>query len=390
MTQDDLTRRHSPRILMGPGPSGVDPRVLSALSRSVLGHLDPEFLSIMDDIREMLRQVFRTTNPTTLALSGTGTAGMEAAVVNIVQPGDRVVVGVAGYFGARMAEMVRRVGGEPIIVETSWGTPLDPGRMEETLRGAVATGPVKAVGIVHAETSTGVLQPLGEIMRLAHGHDALTIVDAVTSLGGLPLDVDGTGIDVCYSGTQKCLGAPPGLSPLTVGPRALEAIRSRTTPIVSFNLDLNLLEQYWGNERAYHHTAPVNTFYALREALRLILDEGIEERVARHRRVHEQLRLGVEGMGLEFLVEERHRLPVLNTLRVPEGVDDKTVRGRLLQEHNIEIGGGLGPLAGKVWRVGLMGYSAREENVARLLTAMRIILGAPRMSRPGRRPPESS
>jgi alanine-glyoxylate transaminase/serine-glyoxylate transaminase/serine-pyruvate transaminase len=371
-----------PRLLMGPGPAGVDPRVLSAMSHTLMGHLDPVFLRVMDDVRDMLRQVFRTANPLTLAISGTGTAGMEAAIANVVEPGDRVVVGVAGYFGARMADMVRRTGGTALVVETDWGTALPPERIEQALR--AAEGPVKAVAFVHAETSTGVLQPLDDIVRIAHEAGALAIVDAVTSLGGVALDVDAADIDVCYSGTQKCLGAPPGMAPISVNARAEAAIRSRRSPIVSFNLDLTLLEKYWGRDRAYHHTAPINTVYAVREALRLVLEEGIETRVARHRKVHDQLRKGVEGLGLEFLVDEAHRLPVLNTLRVPDGVDDKTVRARLLDEHNIEIGAGFGPLAGRIWRVGLMGYSAREENVARFLTAMRIILGAPRMSRPRR------
>ena len=386
MTSQNNQLRVPPRILMGPGPAGVDPRVLAAMSHTLLGHLDPSFLAIMDEVSGMLRQVFRTGNPLTLAISGTGTAGMEAAITNVIEPGDRVVIGVAGYFGARMAEMARRAGGEVTTVEAPWGTPVPPERMLESLHAASSRGPVKAVGIVHAETSTGVLQPLDEIVRLAHDAGALVIVDAVTSLGGVPLDVDGAGIDVCYSGTQKCLGAPPGMAPITVGRRAADAIRSRGTTVASFNLDLTLLERYWGKEHAYHHTAPINSVYAVREALRLVIEEGIEARAARHRKVHEQLARGVEGLGLEFLVEERHRLPVLNALRVPEWVDDKMVRGRLLSEHNIEIGGGLGPLAGRIWRVGLMGYSARDENVARFLTAMRIILGAPRMSRPARPP----
>ena len=379
-----------PRILLGPGPAAVDPLVLAAMSHTLLGHLDPIFLSVMDDVRVMLRQVFRTGNDWTLAISGTGTAGMEAAVTNLVQPGDRAVICVAGYFGARMAEMVRRAGGEPILVETPWGTAVPPERVEQALIDAALSGPgARVVGLVHAETSTGVLQPLDEIVRIAHKHGALVIVDAVTSLGGVPLDVDGCaggeGIDICYSGSQKCLGSPPGMAPLTAGSRAQAAIKSRRMPPSSFNLDLALLDGYWGRQRAYHHTAPINSVYALREALRLLLAEGLDERAARHRRVHEQLCRGVAGLGLEFLVEEQYRLPVLNTLKIPEGVDDRMVRSRLLTEHNIEIGGGLGPLAGKVWRVGLMGSSAREENVARFLTAMRIILGAPRMSKPPRR-----
>ena len=379
-----------PRILLGPGPAAVDPLVLAAMSRTLLGHLDPVFLSVMDDVRVMLREVFRTSNEWTLAVSGTGTAGMEAGVTNLVQPGDRAVVCVAGYFGARMAEMVRRAGGEPILVDTAWGDVVAPELVEKALSDAAAAGaPARVVGLVHAETSTGVLQPLDDIVRIAHAHGALVIVDAVTSLGGVPLDVDGCaggeGIDLCYSGSQKCLGSPPGMAPLTAGHRAQKAIQARRTPPVSFNLDLSLLDAYWGRQRAYHHTAPINSVYAMREALRLVLEEGLEQRAARHRRVHEQLRRGVEGLGLEFLVPEKIRLPVLNTLKIPDGVDDRMVRGRLLSEHNIEIGGGLGPLAGKVWRVGLMGSSAREENVARFLTAMRIILGAPRMSKPSRR-----
>jgi alanine-glyoxylate transaminase/serine-glyoxylate transaminase/serine-pyruvate transaminase len=371
------------RILMGPGPSGVDPRVLAAASHTMLGHLDPDFLGIMDDVAAMLRQVFRTSHERTLAVPGTGTSGMEAAVVNLIEPGDRVVVGVAGYFGARMAEIVRRAGGEAIVVEAPWGSPVPAEGIAAALRAAAR--PVKAVGIVHAETSTGVLQPLEEILGLAREHGALTIVDAVTSLGGLPVEVDKLGIDVCYSGTQKCVGSPPGLAPITFSPRALAAVASRRAPPSTFYLDVTLLGAYWGRERAYHHTAPIQSMYGLREALRLLLEEGLEARWERHRRAHDQLRRGVEGLGLSFLVDEAHRLPVLNTLRVPEGCDDRDVRRRLLQEHGIEIGGGLGPLAGKIWRIGLMGYSAREENVARFLTAMRIILGAPRMSKPPRR-----
>jgi alanine-glyoxylate transaminase/serine-glyoxylate transaminase/serine-pyruvate transaminase len=370
------------RLLLGPGPSAVDPRVLTASSLTLLGHLDPAFLQVMDDVAAMLRQVFRTQNPCTLAVPGTGTSGMEAAVMNVAEAGDRVVVGVAGYFGARMAEMVRRAGATPIVVEAAWGRPVPAEAIAAALAGV--DGPVKAVGIVHAETSTGVLQPLDEIIQLAHERGALAIVDAVTSLGGIPLDVDALGIDVCYSGTQKCIGSPPGLAPITVSPRALAVIEKRRTPPATFYMDLRLLQGYW-RDRAYHHTSPIQSLYALREALRLLLEEGLEPRWERHRRVHDQLARGAGGLGLEFLVEAAHRLPVLNTLRVPAAVDDRTVRQRLLQEHGIEIGGGLGPLAGSVWRVGLMGYSAREENVARLLTALRIILGAPRMSKPPRR-----
>ncbi|MGH9870669.1 MAG: pyridoxal-phosphate-dependent aminotransferase family protein [Candidatus Polarisedimenticolia bacterium] len=371
------------RILLGPGPSAVDPRVLAASSHTLLGHLDPDFLAVMDDVAAMLREVFRTSNEMTLAVPGTGTAGMEAAVVNLVEPDDVVVVGVAGYFGARMAEMARRAGGKVVAVEAPWGEPVPSEAIGSALRDV--PGAVKVVGIVHAETSTGVLQPLEEILALARDRGAFTLVDAVTSLGGVPLDVDALGIDVCYGGTQKCIGSPPGLAPLTASPRAVAAIAARRAPPASFYLDLKLLSAYWGRERTYHHTAPIQSMYALREALRLLLDEGLEARWDRHTRCHDQLRRGTEGLGLEFLVAPPHRLPVLNALRIPVGVDDRETRRRLLQEHHIEVGGGLGPLAGRIWRVGLMGYSAREENVARLLTALRIILGAPRMSKPPRR-----
>ena len=375
------------RLLMGPGPSAVEPRVLAAMAQPTLGHLDPMFLVVMDSIASMLRQTFQTNNPLTLTLSGTGTAGMEAAVANVIEPSDRAVVCVSGYFGARIAEMVRRVGGEPILVEVPWGRPVPPEDLKRTLDSV--SGPIKAVALVHAETSTGVLQPLDDAIRLAHARGALVMVDAVTSLGGVPLDVDGAGggegIDVCYSGSQKCLGGPPGLAPITVGPRAHALLKKRTRPPVSFALDLLLLEAYWSAARTYHHTAPSNAYYGLAEALQILSAEGLESRWARHRAAHERLALGASGLGLEFLAEPQDRLPMLNTLRVPEGVDEKSVRARLLSEHNIEIGGGLGPLAGTIWRVGLMGGSAREECVARLLTALRIILGAGRMSHPGRR-----
>lgn len=367
---------------MGPGPAAVDPRVLAAMSQPLLGHLDPVFLSVMDDVRRMLRATFRTSNAMTLAVPGTGTAGMEAAISNLVRPGDRVVVCVAGYFGQRMADMVSRSGGEPILASADWGSAVEPAMVEKALKGA--GGRVRAVALVHAETSTGVLQPLDEIVSLARQHEAFVIVDAVTSLGGVPVAIDGAGIDICYSGTQKCLGAPPGLAPITASAGVVEAISRRERPPVSFTLDLTLLEAYWGSRRAYHHTAPISAVYALREALRLLLAEGLDARAARHQKVASQLHLGAYGLGLRCLVDERHRLPMLTTFVIPEGIDDKSVRGRLLAEHNIEIGGGLGPLAGKVWRVGLMGHSAREENVARFLTAMRIILGAGRMSRPAR------
>ncbi len=375
-------RRPPARLLLGPGPSCVEPRVLAAMAQAPLGHLDSAFLDILDDCSSMLREVFRTDNPLTLAISGTGTAAMEAAVANLIEPGDRAAVCIAGYFGARIAEMIRRHGGAPVAIEAPWGRPVGAEDVERALR--AADGPLKLIAVVHAETSTGVLQPIDDIARIARERGALVIVDAVTSLGGVPIAVDEAGIDVCWSATQKCLGAPPGLSPLTVSPRARDAIRRRRSPCTSFHLDLNLLEAYWFGDRAYHHTAPSNAFYALAEALTLIREEGLEARWDRHHQVHERLALGAQGLGLEFLVAADHRLPVLSTLLIPGGMDDRSVRRRLIEEHGIEIGGGLGPLAGRVWRVGLMGGSAREEHVARLLTALRIILGAPRMSRPVR------
>lgn len=387
MTDTPGAYRPPARILLGPGPSSVDPRVLTSMSHPLLGHLDPDFLHLMDDISRMSRTLFGTSNEMTLAVPGTGTSAMEAAMVNLLEPSDRALICVAGYFGARMAEMARRVGAQVTTLESTWGTPVEAEAVEKALRST--PGGFKIVGMVQAETSTGVLQPIDEIIRMAREHGALTVVDAVTSLGGMPVQVDaagsGAGIDLCYSGTQKCIGAPPGLAPLTAGPRAVEAMRRRKLPCASFYLDLLLLSDYWAGPRGYHHTAPISTVYALREALRLVMEEGLEARFARHRKVHEQLARGIEGLGLEFLVEPRFRLPMLNTIRIPEGAADAPVRRRLLTEHNLEIGGGLGTLAGKVWRVGLMGYSARDENVARFLTAMRIILGAPRMSRPPRR-----
>ncbi len=359
------------RLLLGPGPSEVSSEVLAALSRPPVGHLDPFFLSTMDEIAEALRAVFQTKNRLTLAVSGTGTAGMETAVSNLVDPGERVVVGVCGYFGGRIAEMCRRRGAEVVEVTAPWGRPVDPGEMAR----AIGAAPTKAAAIVHAETSTGVLQPLGEIAPAIHDRGGFLLADMVTSLGGVPLDVDGMGIDVAWSGSQKCLGGPSGASPFTISERALEAVRSRRTP-PPFYFDLALLEGYWsGRPRSYHHTAPISTFYALREALRLVIDEGLEARWKRHAAAAGALTEGAAALGLEPLVEPRWRLGVLTTLRVPESVNDADVRRRLLEEEGIEIAGGLGPLAGKIWRVGLMGHGARLENVERLLEALKRILG---------------
>ena len=356
------------RLLLGPGPSMVHPRVFQALSTPLIGHLDPEFLKIMDDIQQMLRQLFRTRNPFTIPISGTGSAGMEAALVNTVEPGDTVLVGVNGVFGARMAAIVDRCGAKSIRVDAPWGRIIQPAAIEDAL---AQHAPVKAVAIVHAETSTGAHQPLQDIGALCRRHRALFIVDAVTSLGGMPVDVDGWGIDVCYSGTQKCLSCPPGLAPLTVGERALASIRARKTPCPSWYFDFTLIADYWVSaKRAYHHTAPVSMLYALREALRLIDEEGTAARFARHQLNSAALTAGLSALGCEPVAEDGHRLTTLHCVLVPAGVDDTAVRAALLHEHGIEIGGGLGPLQGKAWRIGLMGESSSRANVWSLLSAL--------------------
>ncbi len=357
-----------PRLLLGPGPSLVHPRVLRAMAAPLLGHLDPAFLHLMTEIQDLLRQVFRTRNVFTIAVSGTGSAGMEAALVNLIEPGDLVLVGVNGVFGGRMASVVERCGGTPIRIETPWGQAIEPEAIEHAL---ARSGPVKAVALVHAETSTGVCQPLERIGELCRQHGALLVVDAVTSLGGLPVEVDAWGIDVCYSGTQKCLSCPPGLAPLTVSDRALAAVRARKAPCQSWYLDFALIADYWAeSKRAYHHTAPVSMLYALREALRLVLEEGLEARFARHRLHSTALLAGLATLGLAPLAEERYRLPSLTCVVVPPPIAEGAVRAALLQEFGIEIGGGLGPLQGRVWRIGLMGESATRSNVLALLSAL--------------------
>ncbi|MGD8328758.1 MAG: alanine--glyoxylate aminotransferase family protein [Acidobacteriota bacterium] len=363
-----MTREKLPeRVLLGPGPSDVHERVLRAMARPLIGHLDPEFLGIMDDNQRMLREVFGTENRMTIPISGTGSAGMEAAMVNLVEPGDRVVVCIAGVFGVRLAEQARRNGAEVVTVETEWGTVIDTEAVSEALAG----GDTKVLAIVHAETSTGVLQPLYDIVQAAHAAGALVIVDAVTSIGAHPVDVDAREIDVCYAGTQKCLSCPPGLAPITFNDRALEAVAARATPVRSWYLDVSLLNKYWGTDRVYHHTAPISMVYALQEALRIVLEEGEEPRAERHRRNHEAFIAGVEAMGMSMQVEdERYRLWSLNAVRVPDGIDEAAVRKQLLRQYGIEIGGGLGPLAGKIWRVGLMGESSRRNNVLLLLGAL--------------------
>jgi alanine-glyoxylate transaminase/serine-glyoxylate transaminase/serine-pyruvate transaminase len=346
----------------------VHPRVLRALSTPLVGHLDPAFLAVMNDIQTLLRQVFVTGNRFTIAISGTGSAGMEAAIVNLVEPGDAVVVGVNGVFGTRLATVVERCGGKAIRVEAPWGEIIDANAVEAALRRA---GPVKAVALVHAETSTGAWQPIEAIGELCRAHNTLFVVDAVTSLGGAPVEVDRWGIDVCYSGTQKCLSCPPGLSPFTVSERGLAAMKNRRTPCQSWYLDMGLVADYWAEQtRAYHHTAPISMLYALREALRLVEEEGLAARFARHRLNSDALVAGLEALGLSPLPPAGHRLPMLTCVTVPPHIDEAAVRAQLLQTFGIEIGGGLGPLKGKVWRIGLMGESSTEANVLTLLNAL--------------------
>lgn len=355
------------RILMGPGPSDVHPRVLRAMSTPLIGHLDPAFLEIMDQVQELLRYALRTENRWTIPVSGTGSAAMEAAIANLVEPGDRVLVPGNGYFGLRMEAMVERAGGEPARVEAPWGRPLDP----DDVREAIERHSPVIFAFVHAETSTGVLQPhVSELVEIAHEHGALVIADAVTSLGGVELRVDEWGLDAVYSGGQKCLSCPPGASPLTLGDRAMEKILGRAEPVRSWYLDLSLLSHYWGDERSYHHTAPITNVYALRESLRLVAEEGIEARWDRHLRVAGALRSGLAALGLEPHAEEAFWLPSLTTVRIPDGVDGGRVARRLLAEHGIEIAGGLGDLAGRVWRVGCMGHSARASNVMALVAGL--------------------
>ncbi len=358
----------SSRLLLGPGPSPVHPRVLRAMSTPLLGHLDPEFLVIMNEVQGMLRAAFQTTNPFTIAISGTGSAGMEAALVNVIEPGDKVVVGVNGVFGTRMADIVGRCGGTLVKLEVPWGQVFPRERLEEALR---KEGKVKALAVVHAETSTGAQQPLEGLGQLCHEHGALLVVDAVTSLGGVPVEVDRNGIDVCYSGTQKCLSCPPGLAPLTLSPRALEAVKARKQRVQSWYLDLSMIADYWAEgKRAYHHTAPITMVYALREALRIVLEEGLEARFARHRRHSAALMSGLAQLSCIPNAAEGHRLPSLNCVKTPQGVEEAPIRKALLLDGNIEIGGGLGPLVGKVWRVGLMGEGARQESVFAVLAAL--------------------
>lgn len=360
------------RLLMGPGPSQIHSQVLAALAAPTVGHLDPVFLRIMDEVQAMLRQVFQTENAMTMAVSGTGSAGMETCVVNLVEPGDRVLCCVNGVFGGRMAEVAERVGAEVTRIERPFGEVFSADEIQE----AVQRVRPKVTGIVHAETSTGAWQPLEEIAGVVHDAESLLLVDCVTSLAGVPVEVDRLGIDAAYSGTQKCLSCPPGLAPVTFGPRALEAMDRRTAKVASWYLDIGLLRNYWGSNRAYHHTAPINMNYALHEALRLVLQEGLEARFARHMLHHRALKAGLAAMGIQYSGSPDHCLPMLNSVLIPEGADDAAVRGQLLNQFGIEIGGGLGPMKGKVWRIGLMGETAQSSSVLLFLAALQQCLAS--------------
>ena len=359
------------RLLLGAGPSNVSPRVIRAMTLPLMGYLDPTFLKVMDEVTELLRQVFRTSNEFTLPVSGTGTSGMEAALINMLEPGDTAVVGTHGLFGQRIADIAARCGAKVVTVAAEWGQTLDPLAVEQALKDA---GQVKLLAIVHIETSTGVVQPLAPLAELAHGSNALFLVDAVTSLGGVDLRVDEWGIDICYSATQKCVGSPPGLSPITLSPRAVEVLRQRQSPVQSFYLDLLLLEKYWLTDRVYHHTASMSMIYALREALIMVMEEGLEARYARHQRNADALKAGLAVLGMRALAPEGFQANPLTAALVPEGIDEARVRRSLLGEYGIEIGGGFGPLAGKIWRIGLMGESSQASHVLTLLHALETLL----------------
>ncbi|MEE2705818.1 MAG: alanine--glyoxylate aminotransferase family protein [Planctomycetota bacterium] len=358
------------RVLLGPGPSDIHPRVLAAMGRPTVGHLDPYYLQIMDELQSMLREVFRTKNELTFAVSGTGSAGQEAAVMNLVEPGNSVLVCVNGVFGGRLAEMAERAGAEVTRIERPWGEVFSAG----DLKPALASVKPQLVLVVMAETSTGAWQPIEELANIVHDAGAMLLVDAVTALGGVPVEVDQWQIDAVYSGTQKCLSCPPGLAPVTFSRRAVEVIMNRKTRVNSWYLDATMLANYWGQDRVYHHTAPINMTYALHEALRLVLEEGLDECFSRHARNHKALAAGLAALDIKFMPPAGHRLPQLNAVRVPDGVDEARVRSRLLTEFDVEIGAGLGAYKGKVWRIGLMGYASREENVLLLLAALEQLL----------------
>jgi len=360
---------------MGPGPSDVSPRVLEALSRPTIGHLDPEFVAMMEEMKSLLQYAFQTKNELTFPVSAPGSAGMETCFVNLVEPGDKVIVCQNGVFGGRMKENVTRCGGIAVMVEDEWGKAIDIAKVEQALKENPDT---KILAFVHAETSTGAQSDAKALTALAHQYDCLVIVDAVTSLGGTELRVDEWGIDAIYSGTQKCMSAPPGLSPVSFSEKAAEVIKNRKTPVQSWFLDLSLVMGYWGGggKRAYHHTAPINNLYGLHEALVILQEEGLENSWARHAKMHQALRAGIEAMGLSFIVAEADRLPQLNAVTIPAGVDDAAVRTKLLNDYNLEIGAGLGALAGKVWRIGLMGHACSAKNVEFCLNALDEVLSS--------------
>lgn len=359
------------RILMGPGPSDVHSRVLKAMSTPLIGHLDPQFIQIMDEVKEMTRLLFQTNNQITSVISATGSAGMETCFVNLLEPGDTAMVCVSGVFGNRMCDIVERCGAKLIRVDAPWGKPIDPAQVKDALK----NNKPKLVAIVHAETSTGVLQPLEEISKMVHSAGALFLVDAVTSLAGTPVKVDEWGIDAIYSGSQKCISAPPGLSPVSFSQKALEVMDARKTKVQSWYLDMSMIRNYWaGAKRAYHHTGPISMIYSIHEALRIVHEEGLEKRFERHLHNHQLLRDGLQAMGFEFLVDPKYRLPMLNAIKIPSGYDDATVRGRLLNEYDIEIGAGLGEFAGKVWRIGLMGESSNLNHINMVLSALKQIM----------------
>ncbi len=358
------------RTLMGPGPSDVHPRILSAMARPTIGHLDPAFIGMMDETKQGLQYAFKTENNLTMPVSAPGSAGMETCFANLVESGDKVVVCINGVFGMRMKENITRFGGEAVVVEDNWGEAVSIDKVEQALKD---NPDAKILAFVHAETSTGAQSDAKKLCKIAHENDCITIVDAVTSLGGSELRVDEWEIDAIYSGSQKCLSAMPGISPISIGNRAIKKITERKTPVTSWFLDLNLVMGYWGEgaKRAYHHTAPVNTLYGLHESLVMVSEEGIENSWDRHQKNHEELRDGLEAMGINFLVNKENRLPQLNSVIIPDGVDDAAVRSTLLNDYNLEIGAGLGAYAGKVWRIGLMGYASRKENITLCLSALK-------------------
>ncbi len=363
--------RVPPRILLGPGPSIANPRVLKAMTTPMLGYLDKDFVDVMDDTVALIRQVYGTQNSLTFPVSGTGTAGMETALTNIIEAGDSVIVGINGYFGGRIAEIAERCGAHVTPVHAEWGNIIEPEQIAE----ACSKVTPKLVAVVHGETSTGILQPLEQIIDIANEKEALFLADCVTSLGGQPVELDERGIDIAYSCTQKCLAGPPGLSPISFSDRAVEVIRNRKTKIQSFYLDATLLAEYWlGDSRKYHHTVSMSMIYALREALRVVIEEGVSPRYQRHERNAKALITGAEAIGLQPAATENHRAPMLTTLLIPDGIDDATIRKRLIQDYGIEIGGGLGIFAGKAWRIGLMGDAANEQNVLLVLNAIETLL----------------